>query len=99
MRHLLYWLLNRSNRETRAYRRALRRISNYDPDNIDSSASGMLKQWAGDALAYRGRIFGGPYSQDMWEAINGAKSRRDLREALYFVCCRIQELESKLSRD
>jgi hypothetical protein len=42
------------------------------------------------------KIFSGDYSRDMWEAINSAKSKRDLRRALYFVCCRIQELESRL---
>jgi hypothetical protein len=43
------------------------------------------------------RIFSGDYSREMWEAINGAKTKKDLRWALYLVCCRLQELESKLS--
>jgi len=30
----------------------------------------------------------------MWEAINAAKTIKDLREALYLICCRIQELEA-----
>lgn len=42
------------------------------------------------------RIFGGRYSAKMWRAINTAKSIDDLRDALYFVCCRLQELEHKL---
>lgn len=40
------------------------------------------------------RIFSGDYSRDMWAAINDAKRKRDLRGALYFVCCRLQEFES-----
>ena len=40
------------------------------------------------------RIFSGNYSADMWETINEAKSINELREALYVVCCRIQELEA-----
>ena len=41
-------------------------------------------------------IFSGEYSRDMWEAINSAKTESDLKLALYFVCCRIQKLESRL---
>ena len=44
------------------------------------------------------RVFSGDYSSDMWNAINKANTRDDLRSALYFVCCRIQELESKLTK-
>ena len=40
------------------------------------------------------RIFSGEYSRDMWQAINTAKTIRDLRQALYLICCRIQELEA-----
>lgn len=32
----------------------------------------------------------------MWQAINHAKTKRELRNALYFVCCRIQELEAQI---
>jgi hypothetical protein len=42
----------------------------------------------------RPRIFSGEYSRRMWDEINEAKSKRDLREALFLVCCRLQELES-----
>ena len=42
------------------------------------------------------RIFSGDYSVDMWDEINSAKTVTDLRRALYFVCCRLQELEAKL---
>lgn len=43
------------------------------------------------------RIFSGDYSRDMWESINSAKTVAELRSALYFVCCRLQELESRLT--
>lgn len=39
-------------------------------------------------------IFSGDYSKDMWKAINSAKTKTDLRWALYLVCCRLQELET-----
>ena len=42
------------------------------------------------------RIMSGDYSRDMWEAINSARTKRDLREALYLVCCRLQELEARM---
>ena len=40
------------------------------------------------------KIFSGDYSRDMWAAINTARTKRDLRGALYLVCCRLQEFES-----
>ena len=43
-------------------------------------------------------IFSGEFSRDMWEVINSAKTESDLKLALYFVCCRLQELESCLER-
>jgi len=45
---------------------------------------------------YPNRIFSGDYSKDMWNHINDAKSIKDLQDALYFVCCRLQNLEEKL---
>ena len=42
------------------------------------------------------RIFSGDYSRDMWDEINSARTVRDLRHALYFVCCRLQEFESRV---
>lgn len=44
------------------------------------------------------RIFSGEYSREMWETINSARTKKDLRRALYFVCCRVQELEARLSK-
>lgn len=32
----------------------------------------------------------------MWRAITCAKSKGDLKRALYIVCCRIQELEARV---
>jgi len=43
------------------------------------------------------RIFSGDYSRNMWKAINKAKTKSALRNALYLVCCRLQELESKIA--
>ena len=40
----------------------------------------------------------GDYSVDMWKAINHAKSKSELRMALYFVCCRMQELEDMFDK-
>ena len=43
-------------------------------------------------------IFSGDYSRSMWDAINGAKTKAELRSALYLVCCRVQELETKYDK-
>ena len=45
------------------------------------------------------RIFSGRDSEDMWNDINSAKTVTDLRHALHYVCCRLQELESKLAKE
>lgn len=45
------------------------------------------------------RIMSGEYSRDMWNAINSAETVEDLQDALYFVCCRLQKLESSLTTD
>ena len=44
----------------------------------------------------RPKRFSGKYSEDLWGAINSARTVADLRSALYFVCCRMQELESDI---
>ena len=44
------------------------------------------------------RIFSGDYSAKMWREINSAETVEDLRNALYLVCCRLQELEAKLAK-
>ena len=41
------------------------------------------------------QIFSGYYSRDMWKKINHATSKKKLRWALYTVCCRLQEFESR----
>ena len=43
-------------------------------------------------------IFSGDYSRDMWDDINAIVTAKDARDALYFVCCRLQELESRLNK-
>lgn len=43
-------------------------------------------------------IFSGDYSEDMWREINGAKTIRDLKDALYTIGCRLQEFESRMER-
>lgn len=50
-------------------------------------------------MVFPNRIFSGNYSGDMWDEINSARTVSDLRDALYLVCCRLQELEFKLSGD
>lgn len=47
------------------------------------------------------KIFSGNYSRDMWEEINNIPSNAspdEIRLVIYFVCCRIQELEDKFDR-
>jgi len=44
-------------------------------------------------------IFSGEYSRDMWDAINKADTVEELKDALYFVCCRLQELERKFENE
>lgn len=43
-------------------------------------------------------IFSGEYSKKMWKKINEAKTISDLKDALYLVCCRLQELEATLDK-
>lgn len=42
-------------------------------------------------------IFSGEYSRKMWDEINNAETTEDLKDALYTVCCRLQELETALT--
>ena len=44
------------------------------------------------------KIFSGEYSRDMWDEINDAETKSELRSALYFVCCRLQEFESQYNK-
>ena len=41
------------------------------------------------------KIFSGSDSTYMWNDIDNARSKRELRQALYLVCCRLQDLETK----
>ncbi len=45
----------------------------------------------------KNKIFSGDDSREMWSDINNAESVDDLKRALYFVCCSLQDLESKLT--
>ena len=45
------------------------------------------------SFVFDSNIFSGEYSREMWHDINHAKTKKELRQALNFVCCRIQELE------
>jgi hypothetical protein len=42
-------------------------------------------------------IFSGEYSRKMWDQINNSETVEDLQDALYLVCCRLQEFETKLA--
>lgn len=65
--------------------------------------AGLANPLAADArtvgrlMKHPEKIFSGDYSRDMWDEINGAKTIAQLRLALYVVCCRLQELESKIA--
>ena len=43
-------------------------------------------------------IFSGNNSIEMWNEINDAKSIKDLRGALYTVCCKLQEAELRIEQ-
>ncbi len=45
----------------------------------------------------KNKIFSGDNSRKMWSDINDAESVDDLKYALYFICCKLQNLESKLT--
>ncbi len=44
-------------------------------------------------------IFYGDYSRDMWAEISSADNVGELSHALYTVCCRLQELEARLTQE
>lgn len=46
----------------------------------------------------RDPIFSGASSGPMWDEINNAKTVKQLRQALYLVCCKIQELEAEFRK-
>lgn len=45
------------------------------------------------------RIFSGDYSESLWDDIATAKTVKDLKDVIYTVCCRLQELEEKWEGD
>ena len=44
-------------------------------------------------------LFSGDYSRDMWAEINSADTVGELSRALNTVCCRLQELEARLTQE
>lgn len=44
----------------------------------------------------RKMIFSGDESREMWDEINNARTIAALRDALYGICCKLQEFESKV---
>lgn len=44
-------------------------------------------------------VFSGNSSRKMWDAINNSRTKHDLREALYLVCCRVQDFENLNEHD
>lgn len=62
------------------------------PDDLGS----LEKRIFNRAKEKKSKLFSGGNSVAMWEMINSAKTVDDLRDALYLVCSRLQELESKL---
>lgn len=55
------------------------------------------KSYSSYDIRNESKIFSGHDSRDMWDEINNAETVDDLKDALYFVCCKIQNLESKLA--
>ena len=41
-------------------------------------------------------LFSGENSQDMWDAINKARTKKQLRRALGQVCCNLQKFERRV---
>ena len=46
----------------------------------------------------RTEIFSGPQSEKMWQDINCAQTIADLRDALYYVCCKLEEFETHIDK-
>ena len=42
------------------------------------------------------KTFSGRESRGMWECVNEAGTAIEVRDALYLVCCRLQNLEDEL---
>ncbi len=65
-----------------------------------------LKRELADLRAARNResrankpIFSGDYSREMWAEIGSANTVGELSRALHSVCCRMQELEARLTQE
>ncbi len=44
-------------------------------------------------------IFSGENSREMWDALNYAKTKKQLRMAIYLVCVKLQELEHRIETE
>ena len=44
------------------------------------------------------KIFSGDDSVEMWKEIRKANTKKKLRWALFDVCCKLQELESRIGK-
>jgi len=56
------------------------------------------RAWIKEEHMEKPEIFSGKNSVKMWNEINKAKTIRDLRYALYGICCKLQELESQIEK-
>ena len=66
------------------------------PENIVKKTESVSPETLPLGEASLSRIFSGDDSKELWAEINRAKTVSDLRNALYTVCCRLQELESRI---
>ena len=69
-----------------------------DITDISKSLKTLLKENRSKTMSAKPdqKIFSGDYSRDMWGQINKAKTTKQLRWALYAVCCSLQELEARV---
>lgn len=49
-------------------------------------------------MKQKDKIFSGDSSTPLWKEINNIKTIKDAKYALYHVCCKLQELESKIDK-
>lgn len=52
---------------------------------------------AGEKAPERDRLFGGKGGRVLWDEIHGIKTVENCRSLLHRLCCRLQELEERLS--
>ena len=59
----------------------------------NARSAAMITKMGGNR---EGRIFSGARSETMWKLIGEAEDIEDMKAALYVVCCRMQEFETRL---